>query len=144
MKTMLALALLLIATTADGAAWLNVGGVSWHPGTSGMNGLNNGLGLELNTRGNDFIAAGAYNNSIGEVSHYAVYGIELKRRHGLSAGFIAGVIDGYEVNDGGAAPLLLPFVTVRGKDTAVNVLAIPKIEGRTVTTFAVQFKLRIK
>ncbi|MBI3771433.1 MAG: hypothetical protein HY272_01820 [Gammaproteobacteria bacterium] len=126
------------------ALWLNMGGVSWHPGTSGMNGRNPGIGVELELDKQSFIAAGKYRNSLSQDSHYIVYGWRPYEHGSISGGAFAGVIDGYKWRDGRMIPMAAPYMMIKSRCVALNLIFIPKVEKHVASTVALQVKFKIK
>ena len=134
-----------VSSIADSSVWLNMGGVSWHPGTAGMNGRNGGMGLEWSLNDKRFAAAGMYHNSLDQTSHYIAHGWRAYQHNAaISGGMVAGVIDGYQWRNGRIIPLAAPYITVEGTHVAVNVIIIPKIEKHIATTVAFQIKFKVR
>ena len=147
--TLLSAALLACASGAMAApatTWLNVGGISLHPGDRNgtLNGYNPGIGIEYHRPNGDFIAAGYYHNSVRKGSRYAVYAWQLAAKDGVSLGVFSGVVDGYpSVNNGNIMPFSAPYLSIMGERFGVNLVFIPSIEKRVSSALAVQFKIKI-
>lgn len=121
--------------------WINLGGVSAHP-APGFNGQNLGLGIEQSIDTQSFVSAGIYRNSVRRRSRYMVYGHRLVSDGIVSAGYLAGVVDGYrDFNHGGITPMGAAFVSVDGKIFGVNIVFVPPA-GET-PALALQFKARV-
>ncbi len=144
-KFALALSIALAAPVAVAdSTWLNVGGVSWHPFTSGKNGSNPGLGLEWQMDNRRFITAGMYRNSQSTQSRYAAYGWRPYDNGTFSSGIITGVVDGYQWRDGGVIPMIAPYIMLEGKALALNVVIVPRVSKNVATTVALQIKYRMR
>lgn len=99
---------------------------SKHPGAKGYNENNPGLGLRVD-RGGHYWQAGAFNNSLGEVSGYAGIGKRLWRTGPLEIGASAGLVTGYP--DIPVAPFIMPELGLDLGKAKVLVNYIPKFKS---------------
>jgi hypothetical protein len=152
-----ALALLLAATPAlaedadseSVGLWLSSGFVSRHSGDHDYNESNEGIGVELAFNRNWRLAAGVYDNSVRETSHYAqvVWSPDASSWRGgdwkASLGIAVGLVDGYpDMRDGGVFPTLLPVATVEWRRLGANLTYIPSVAGNVSGAMALQVKFR--
>lgn len=63
-----------------------------------------GIGI-LCKQADTLLGAGLYSNSIGNLSKYAFAGWQPLQLGQVKLGVIAGVVDGYRMNNGGATPM---------------------------------------
>jgi hypothetical protein len=71
---------------------------------SGFSSATPGLGI-LCKQTDTLLGAGVYSNSIGNLSKYAFAGWRPLQIDAIKLGVIVGVVDGYRMNNGGAAPM---------------------------------------
>ena len=146
------LALVLTARCAAGEeypqVWLNPGGLSYHADReTDFREKNVGIGAEAVLAPDWGFYVGNFINSQNFRSHYVMgqwrplhwqpYGVK------LSAGLIAGVVDGYpKYKDGGWYLGALPMLFFEGKRFGLNFTVVPgRTEGGRLA--AIQFKLRV-
>jgi len=152
--TSLAACLALALTTQRASSedypqvWLNPGFLSYHADREADFRENNiGFGAEAVFAPDHGLVAGNFINSQNFRSHYAMY--EWRPLHwqpygvNLSAGLIAGVLDGYPTyHDGDWSFGILPMLFFEGKRFGVNFTVVPgrNLGGRLM---AIQLKLRV-
>lgn len=150
------LALLLTANQrcrADDLApsqwWVNTGGMSWHD-KPGFNGHNPGLALEARWNAVWGLTAGRIaRNSEGTPSRF-IAGIYTPWRHELPwvgpvhTGALAGLTDGYRLNDGGVIPLAGLVAERRWSLVTVSLVGLPKVTRDGSAALAVFFKWRFE
>jgi len=143
MKYGLLLALLL-GQSAQADTWLNLGGVSWHPGSTGLNNLNLGVGLELDTK-YVTVGIGAYYNSVRSASRYVVAEYMLMERKGFGVGVLMGVVDGYALNGGGFIPLAAPtlHIPTHIDNVSIRVVYIPPVAKEVDSVISAQLRISI-
>jgi len=129
--------------------WLNAGFLSAHADRSKDYREDNfGIGVELLMAPEHGFFAGNYINSDGTRSRYGMYQWrplqwQIEYLH-LSAGFIAGAIDGYEkYHDGGWFFGLLPMLSLEGDRFGANLLVVPASEPEH-RLVAIQMKIRVR
>jgi len=146
---------LALAFTARGAAgeeypqvWLNPGFLSYHTDRdAGFREDNIGYGAELLLARDHAFFAGDFINSVRSRSTYAMY--QWRPLHwqpygvDMSAGLIAGVMNGYHKNDGGWFFGALPMFFFEGKRFGANFAILPALnpDKRLV---ALQLKFRVR
>lgn len=114
--------------------WLHVTGRSWHD-RSGYNGINPGLGIEIQTHQSWSVAGGLYHNSVYRTTVYALGKYHWLDHDGWKINVIMGAATGYGLHP--AAPIIMPELC-RGW---VCVFAAPRLGPDT--TAAAAFYLRI-
>lgn len=146
---LIALALLMLAeqrARADIALpaswWLNVGGVSWHADPA-ANGNNPGLAVEARWSETWAITAGQIRNSQGRDSRllaaiYTPWRIDVPLIGPVHTGALAGITDGYALNNGGPVPMA-GLVADRRWDRAAVALAVFPPMGSTSAGAVVAF-----
>lgn len=143
MKMLIVALALLYAPQAQSDTWLNLGGLSYHPGGAGFNNLNIGVGLELDTQ-RVTVGIGAYLNSVRRVSKYIVAETMLIERKGFGVGVIVGVVDGYPMNNGGGfIPLVAPtlHIPTGNESVAVRVVFIPPVSDKVNAVISAQLRI---
>jgi hypothetical protein len=146
---------LALAFAARGAAseeypqvWLNPGFLSYHADRNeDFREDNIGYGAELLLARDHGLFAGDFINSVRSRSTYAMY--QWRPLHwqpygvNMSAGLIAGVMNGYHKNDGGWFFGALPMFFFEGKRFGANFALVPALnpDKRLV---AIQLKFRVR
>jgi hypothetical protein len=153
MHTLQSLALICLCLLARHAQaeptsyWINVGGLSAHDHGK-HNGFNPALGIEARTSDVWAFGAGMYRNSQFHTTHYAGaiytplgFATDTARvRFGLQAG----VVDGYQVNNGGVIPAAAAVASVRFEAVSVQLAYVPAVERlKSVNTLALTFTVRL-
>lgn len=127
--------------------------MSYHPDRdNSYNERNVGAGLEYQLNHRHLIAAGIYENSYFDTTHYAFYvwnPIEFHEVNLLGLpvrsvrfGALAGLFDGYRRrNDGNLAPVILPIVMIEWRYVGLNITAFPQV-GDVDGGIAAQLKMR--
>lgn len=110
--------------------WLQFGGFSHHMDRSrNFNEHNFGLGAQYRFNENHAVSVGYYHNSIRQTSHYALYKYTPLHYGPVSAGVMAGAVDGYpKLNHGRAYPLALPMASVRMGRVEAEAMYVPKMK----------------
>jgi hypothetical protein len=86
----------------------------------------------LCTKDDNFVSAGAYDNSIGNASAYAVGGRYLGKVRGLQYGVAAGTVNGYPANAGGFIPMAGAVISWSvGPQMDVHLLLVPAVQNYT-------------
>lgn len=135
-------AFFLTSAVASSSFYLNLGGFTLHD-RGGYNDFNPGLGLEVRTSDDWSFGAGVLKNSHDRRSRYAVAEYSPLTIGGAHIGFLAGAIDGYQLHNGQALPLLAPTIEWRGERFGLTCAYLPQIHGRTDSSgLAFLFKVR--
>lgn len=110
--------------------WVQFGGFSHHMDRSrNFNEHNFGLGAQYRFNENHAVSVGYYRNSIRETSHYALYKYTPLHYGPVSAGVMAGAVDGYpKLNHGRAYPLALPMASIRMGRVEAEAMYVPKMK----------------
>jgi hypothetical protein len=116
--------------------WLTVGVRSYHVDRRGQEEWNFGAGLERRYSAAWAGGIGAYRNSSGDASLYAVAAYSAFQRGSWRFGAVGGVVSGYEPD---ACVLGGLMASVEGKRMGVNLIFVPGAGG---VAFA-QFKWRL-
>lgn len=143
MKALVALALVLAASTAHAEVDMLLLGHSWHFGAEQpMNGNNPGAGLEYRSPQNWFVGALAYRDSYRRNAYSAYVGYEYDVPiAGYWTGFVA-LRAGYLNGSGFHGAMLLPTFGVAYRRVALEVLVLPKINANTTTMVGVFARIR--
>lgn len=136
--------LALTSYSASAESWLTMPAYSWHfsgreDGKGSYETMNTGLGLEHVVTPSFRVAAGIYRNSVRRDSGYFGVGYLPLQLGPVRIGASAGVVSGYTSN---LLPVLVPTLTIEGKQFGVNLLVVPPAEGSpSVIGVVLKFKL---
>ncbi len=123
--------------------WLTFGWLSWHVDRDERkNGINVGLGLEVEFDKRWTLSLGSYRNTFENNSVYggALWRLWIAER--TSAGLMFGVVNGYpHLNHRQFSPYAFPIFQWNGDRIGANLALIPPFEGVTKGVVALQFKL---
>lgn len=113
--------------------WLSPGGVSYHTNRAhGFNERNEGVLLRVAFNQRHSLIAGVYRNSNDERSRMLAYRytpfITDTAYGAFKAGVVAGAVDGYQVHDGRAIPVLLPVLAWESRWVGLSALVIPPVQ----------------
>jgi hypothetical protein len=106
----------------------------------GYNSVVPGLAI-LCKEDNVLLSTGIYQNSIGKRSNYIVGGQYLGSINKIRYGYIAGIVDGYAVNDGNAIPMAAAIVSIPLDNMQIHLTFIPPVPHYTpmLVQFSVSF-----
>ena len=131
-------------TAASLSRWISLGWLSWHTHkNSERNGLNYGIGTEIDLSERWSFAGGVYHNSFEATSYYAggIWHAWSHERWGL--GVMLGVANGYRnVNQGDIFPYVFPMLQYQGSWLGANLAVVPPFSHATNGLVALQFKVR--
>lgn len=139
---LLVMAMPAVAAEASPSAYINLGGPSHHFSDREFVEDNFGLGIEVPV-GGLLVGAGVYKNSLGRTSRYLVAEKCMISAGPLCLGALAGLVDGYYLNNGNAIPMVAPTVTVDAGRFGLRFVFIPEVEKRVSAVLAVQFRIKI-
>lgn len=150
---LIALALLMLAeqrARADVALpaswWVNVGGGSWHADQA-ANGHNPGLAIEARWSDTWAATAGVIRNSQNRDSRllaaiYTPWRIDMPLLGPVHTGALAGLTDGYAINNGGPVPMAGLVADRRWDRAAVAVVVFPRLGTASAGAVVAFFRWR--
>lgn len=150
---LIALALLMLAEQRARASdfmpaswWVNVGGVSWHA-DSNANSHNPGLAVEARWSDTWAVTAGQIRNSQRRDSRlmaaiYTPWRIDVPVIGSVHTGALAGITDGYAINNGGPVPMAGLVADRRWDRAAVALVAFPRLGSASAGAVVVFFRWR--
>ena len=146
-KINLALCLLMSPAPVFADTWLNLGGVSHHFATSWDTGekynqANFGIGIEREMGGLNYVA-GVYKNSHFRPSKYLIAEKIVYHNGAFGIGFLGGMVDGYQLNDGGFIPAAALTATIEHNGFGARFMFMPGIANVAAPVVSVQFRVLI-
>ena len=133
------------ASAPDPAWYVSFQTYSFHEHTSDVELHNTTPGVGVIRRQDDWLAGlGVFRNSLGRWAGYAYGGYQVPFGPVLVGG-IAGVTHHYNVNNGGAVPLLAAAVSIPVTDKfMVELVGIPRVANYTYATLNVSLSWRFR
>ena len=89
---------------------------------------------------NSVAGVGVYSNSIGKRSNYAIVGNQPWNLKGIRIGGILGIVDGYQLNNGGMVPMAAAAISWGD----INFTVIPPVQNNNPLTVQISFNVRFK
>lgn len=132
----LALALVLV-DSVQAQSWLLVSGVSWH-NQAGYNGLNPGLGVEVQVSPGRTVAGGIYYNSEYKTSVYGLAKYQIWQQGAWQMQINGGLVSGYAREP--VLPVILPEVCWHW----LCGVAAPAVGGSTTAFAALYLRVPIQ
>lgn len=145
-------AMLLGIKHAQAEAWpttwsINLGSISHHAGAE-RNGHNPGVGVEARWNAAWGLTAGKLRNSQSRRSHYLAgiytpWALTLPVVGQLHAGAVVGLIDGYELKNGGVLPLAGAAIEKRWNGASLGFVWFPPVNGVSKGALLLAFKVEV-